>query len=172
MKASTFVAGIVLAALAGAGALVLLNKSETPAPEPAANTAAPETAGADKNDFAALDSQPEGVVTLPSGVQYEVLEAGYGDQPASSDAVLVRYEASLPDGRVFDTTEDDQEPAVVLLEAVVVPGLREALLLMHEGDHWRVVVPRSEGFGRFGNNRLRRHDLIYDIRLIAIDPPV
>ena len=184
MKTSTFIAGIVLAAIAGAGAFWLLNKTGTPAGEPAAENAATEPAadeqvayipareGAYKDDFAALNSQREGVVTLPSGVQYEVLESGNGDQPDSSDTVLIRYEASLPDGRVFDTTEDDQEPLVLALEAIAVPGLREALLLMQEGDHWRVVIPPSEGFGRTGNNRLRRRDLIYDIRLVAIEPPV
>jgi FKBP-type peptidyl-prolyl cis-trans isomerase FklB len=187
MKASTFIAGIVLAALAGAGAVVLLNKSEAPVGQPAADISAADPAspaseqevayipareGAYKDDFAALNSQREGVVTLPSGVQYEVLESGHGDQPESSDTVLVRYQASLPDGRVFDTTEDDQEPLVLPLESIAVPGLREALLLMQEGDHWRVVIPPSEGFGRTGNNRLRRRDLIYDIRLVAIDPPV
>ena len=169
MKASTFVAGIGLAALAGAGAFFYLNKSEAPAPQPVADNAAASEAA--DQQVANIPAQ-ESVVTLPSGVQYEVLEAGYGDVPAATDTVLVRYVASLPDGRIFDTTEDDQEPAVVTLDEIAVPGLKEALLLMHEGDHWRVVVPRSEGFGRFGKSQLRRHDLIYDIRLVAIDPPV
>lgn len=130
----------------------------------------PDRKGNYNDDFAALNQQRTGVTTLPSGVQYEVLESGTGDKPRPSDSVLVRYEASLPDGRVFDTTEVDQEPAVFSLEAIAVPGLREALLLMDEGAHWRVVIPTSEGYGRSGNNRLRRRDLIYDIRLVAIEP--
>ena len=121
------------------------------------------------DDFASLNKQRDGVITLESGVQYEVLEPGFGDIPVVSDTVIVRYVGSLPDGRVFDTTEEEQEPLSLPMESIAVPGLREALLLMDEGAHWRVVIPPSAGFGRSGNNRLRRHDLIYEIRLVAIE---
>ena len=70
---------------------------------------------------------------LPSGVQYEVLKAGSGRQPAAGDAVLVSYQASLTNGAVFDTTYEDGEPVRLELEEIVVPGLKEALLLMSEG---------------------------------------
>ena len=179
------VAGVALAVgaagyLAYTQAVVTDTSSALPAPTADAPTASttfernpavtPDRKGNYNDDFAALNQQRAGVTTLPSGVQYEVLEAGNGSTPQPGDAVLVRYEASLPDGRVFDTTEVDQEPAVFSLESLAAPGLREALLLMDEGAHWRVVIPPSEGFGRSGNNRLRRRDLIYDIRLVAIQP--
>ena len=87
-------------------------------------------------------------------------------------AVLPLRLEELPDaGRVFDTTEDDQQALVLDIEDIAVPGLREALLQMREGDHWRVVIPPSQGFGRTGNNQLRRRDVIYDIRLLQIEPP-
>ena len=73
---------------------------------------------------------------------------------------------------LYESLCKDDSSYLLALEAIAVPGLREALLLMQEGDHWRVVIPPSEGFGRSGNNRLRRRDLIYDIRLVAIEPPV
>ena len=125
--------------------------------------------GAYKDDYAALNARREDVVTLPSGVQYEVLKSGSGEQPQANDAVLINYQATLTNGTVFDTTYDDDEPLHMPLGDIVVPGLKEALLLMNEGARWQVVIPPSMGFGRSGNNMLRRRDLIYDIELISID---
>ena len=122
-----------------------------------------------KDDYAAINAMREDVVTLPSGVQYEVLKTGSGDQPQAGDAVLISYQASLTNGTVFDTTYDDGEPLRMSLDEIVVPGLKEALLLMNEGAKWQVVIPPSMGFGRSGNNMLRRRDLIYDIELISIE---
>ena len=124
-----------------------------------------------KDDFAALNAKRDGVEVLPSGVQYEVLKAGNGKQPAENDAVLISYEASLTNGTVFDTTYEDGEPLHMPLDEIVVPGLKEALLLMREGAKWQVVIPPSMGFGRSGNNQLRRRDLIYNIELISIEKP-
>jgi FKBP-type peptidyl-prolyl cis-trans isomerase len=131
----------------------------------------PARQGGFKDDFAALNAQREGVVVLPSGVQYEVLKAGSGKQPAEGDAVLVSYEASLTNGTVFDTTYEDDEPFRLEMNEITAPGLKEALLLMKEGAQWRVVIPPSMGFGRTGNNQLRRRDLIYEIELIAVEKP-
>ena len=123
------------------------------------------------DDFAVLNARREGVVTLPSGVQYEVLKAGSGRQPGAGDAVRVSYQASLTTGAVFDSTYEDGEPARLQLEEIVVPGLKEALLLMDEGARWRVVIPPSMGFKRSGNNMLRRRDLIYEIELVSFEAP-
>lgn len=125
--------------------------------------------GAYKDDYAALNARREGVVILPSGVQYEVLRFGSGEQPQAVDTVLINYQASLTNGTVFDTTYDDGEPLHMPLDDIAVPGMKEALLLMKEGAKWQVVIPPSMGFGRSGNNMLRRRDLIYDIELISID---
>ena len=144
--------------------------SEAP-PAPAPAPAQQDRKGHYADDFAALNAQREGVVTLPSGVQYEVLEAGSGRKPEPGETVLVRYEASLADGRIFDTTEAEPEPRKLELESIAVPGLREALLLMPAGSRWRVVIPPSQGYGRSGNNMLRRRDVIYDIHLVSIDSP-
>lgn len=183
MRPVTLIVSIAIVAIAGAGLYsantrdVSYDVAEVKPPTPVETVTDTHPGhslvrtGTHKNDFAALNAMRQDVITLPSGVQYEVLEVGSGDVPTTSDSVLVRYQASLPDGRVFDTTEVDQEPLVLPLDTIAVPGLREALLMMPEGAHWRVVIPPSEGFGRSGNNRLRRHDLIYDIRLVAIEPP-
>lgn len=121
------------------------------------------------DDFAALNAKREGVVTLPSGVQYEVLKPGTGKQAAAADAVLVNYQGSLTTGAVFDSTYEDGKPARLQLAEIVVPGLKEALLLMNQGAKWRVVIPPTMGFARSGNNQLRRRDLIYEIELVGIE---
>jgi len=123
------------------------------------------------DDFAALNARREGVVTLPSGVQYEVLKASSGRQPSAGGAVLVSYQGSLTNGAVFDSTYEDGKPVRLQLDEIVVPGLKEALLLMNEGAKWQVVIPPSMGFKRSGNNQLRRRDLIYEIELVAVEDP-
>lgn len=122
------------------------------------------------DDFAALNALRPGVVTLPSGVQYEVLHTGDGRRPGSSDRVGIRYRGSLSDGSLFDRTDEDGTPLALALEEIAVPGLREALLLMQEGDRWRVVIPPSMGFARSGNNLLRKRDLIYEVELVSVEP--
>ena len=126
----------------------------------------PARKGAYKDDFAALNAQREGVIVLPSTVQYEVLKEGSGRQPAEGDTVVINYVASLTNGNVFDTTYGG-EPLTIPLNKIVIPGLKEALLLMNEGDQWRVVIPPRMGFGQAGNNRVRRRDLIYEVELIS-----
>ena len=130
----------------------------------------PARTGGFVDDFARLNAERLGVVTLPSGVQYEVLKQGAGRTPGPNDQVTVSYEGTLTNGIVFDTTRKDGEPARLRIAEIVVPGLREALLHMKEGDKWRVVIPPSMGFGRVGNNMLRKRDLIYEIELIAVEP--
>lgn len=122
-----------------------------------------------RDDFAVLNAKRAGVVSLPSGVQYEILKTGTGGQPGAGDAVLVSYQASLTNGAVFDSTYEDGEPVRMQLDEIVVPGLKEALLLMKEGAKWRVVIPPHMGFARSGNNQLRRRDLIYEIELVAVE---
>ena len=121
-----------------------------------------------EDNFASANARREGVVTLPSGVQYEVLRAGSGEPPEAGDAVVISYKAFLSDGTVFSTT-DDGGAQYIALDDIVVPGLKEAWLLMTTGARWQVVVPPSMGFTKSGNRKLRRQDLIYDIMLVSID---
>lgn len=134
-----------------------------------AGAAVPLRTGGFVDDFAALNARREGVIMLPSGLQYEVLRAGTGTTPQATDRVAVQYEGSLATGVVFDTTYDDGQPARMRIEDIAVPGLREALLRMKEGDKWRVVLPPSLGFGRSGRNQLRKRDLIYEVELVSVE---
>jgi len=121
------------------------------------------------DDFAVLNARKPGVVSLPSGVQYEVLQPGSGPKPQPGQAVFLYYEGTLTNGVVFDSADREDPPLRMELDGIVVPGLKEALLLMPQGARWRVVIPPSMGFGRSGNNMLRRRDLIYDIELMDIE---
>jgi FKBP-type peptidyl-prolyl cis-trans isomerase FklB len=127
--------------------------------------------GGFKDDFAALNARRKGVTTLPSGVQYEVLKPGSGSKPVAGDTVVISYQGTLTDGTVFDTTYDDEEPLHMSVDEIVVPGLKQALLLMQQGAKWRVVIPPKMGFANSGNNQLRRRDLIYEIELNSIVKP-
>jgi len=129
----------------------------------------PARTGRNMDDYANLNAKRDGVVVLPSGVQYEVLQAGSGKVSQITDAVMVNYEGTLTNGVVFDSTYKEGKPAHLQLDDVAVPGLKEALLLMKAGDKWRVVIPPAMGFANSGNNLLRRRDLIYEIELLAID---
>ena len=122
-----------------------------------------------KDDFARLNAQRPGVVTLPSGVQYEVLEQGSGRTPGPSDQIAVSYEATLSNGVGFDSS-GEEGPFRMRMDEIAVPGLKEALLLMQEGDKWRVVIPPGLGFGTSPNNLLRKRDLIYEIKLVSVEP--
>jgi FKBP-type peptidyl-prolyl cis-trans isomerase FklB len=120
-----------------------------------------------KDNFAELNASRAGVVTLPSGVQYEVLNEGNGEPPQTGDAILISYMAYLPNGTVFDTT-DDGELMYTSLDEIVIPGLKEALQLMNAGARWQVVIPPNRGYST-GNRMFGRRDLIYDIKLVSID---
>ena len=133
--------------------------------------APPPRAGAFVDDFAALNAKREGVTTLPSGVQYEVLKQGTGRTPGPGDRVAISYEATLSNGIVFDSTGEEDGPLRMRVDEIIVPGLREALMLMKEGDRWRVVIPPNMGFGASGKKLLRKRDLIYEIELVAVEPP-
>jgi len=140
-------------------------------PEPAESVQPPQTQESSHSftdEYAALEASSEKSITLPSGVQYEVLKAGSGEPPQAGDSVVISYKASLDNGSVIDTT-DDGGPRQMSLDNIVVPGLKEALLLMNEGARWQVVIPPNMGFGRTGSRMFHRRDLIYDIELISID---
>ena len=95
------------------------------------------------------DAQPEGVVTLPSGLQYEVLAEGSGATPGATDTVVVHYHGTLVDGTVFDSSVERGEPASFPVNGVIA-GWTEALQLMQEGDKWRLTIPPELAYGERG----------------------
>lgn len=110
-----------------------------------------------------------GVVTLPSGLQYEIIKEGKGAKPKATDKVRVHYHGTLINGVVFDSSVERGEPAEFSLNAVI-PGWTEILQLMPVGSKWRVVIPSELAYGSRGAGDVIRPNmtLIFEIELLDI----
>ncbi len=119
--------------------------------------------------FLAANAKKEGVVTLPSGLQYEVLVEGNGKKPKASDRVRCHYEGTLIDGTLFDSSVRRGEPAVFGVSQVIA-GWVEALQLMAEGSKWRLYIPQNMAYGAHGagENIPPYSALIFDVELIEV----
>jgi FKBP-type peptidyl-prolyl cis-trans isomerase FklB len=111
----------------------------------------------------------DGVVTLPSGLQYKIIETGKGAKPGKEDTVTVDYTGTLIDGQVFDSSEKTGKPATFKVSQVI-PGWTEALQLMPSGSTWEVVVPASLAYGTrsVGGPIGPNETLIFKIHLISV----
>jgi FKBP-type peptidyl-prolyl cis-trans isomerase len=110
----------------------------------------------------------EGVVVLPSGLQYQVVEKGEGDPPAATSKVKVHYRGTLLDGTQFDSSYDRGEPAEFGVNQVI-SGWQEALQLMSPGAKLKLFIPPSLGYGENGNARIPGNSvLIFDVELMEI----
>jgi len=112
--------------------------------------------------------RPE-VVTLPSGLQYEVLTAGTGAKPKSSEKVTVHYEGTLIDGTVFDSSYKRGNPATFGVTQVI-QGWVEGLQLMEEGAKWKLYIPYDLAYGERGSPPTIKpfSALIFTVELISI----
>lgn len=110
-----------------------------------------------------------GIVTLPSGLQYEIIKEGKGAKPKATDKVRVHYHGTLINGVVFDSSVERGEPAEFPLNAVI-PGWTEILQLMPVGSKWRVVIPSELAYGSRGAGDVIRPNmtLIFEIELLDI----
>lgn len=119
--------------------------------------------------FLAENKRIDGVVALPSGLQYRILKAGNGPKPAEGDTVVCNYRGTLLNGTEFDSSYKRSEPATLAVKGVI-PGWREGLKLMPVGSKYQLFIPpelayRQYGFGReVGPNAT----LIFEVELLAI----
>lgn len=122
-------------------------------------------------DFLFDNKHRDDVVTLPSGLQYRVIQAGEGSHPKSVDTVKAHYQGKFLDGQVFDSSYERKEPAVFAVNRVI-PGWSEVLQLMTVGDKWEVFIPHYLAYGEagFGNEIGPNATLIFEIELLAINP--
>jgi len=120
-------------------------------------------------EFLAANSKKEGIVTLPSGLQYTVLKKGTGVTPRSDQRVTVHYEGKLLDGTVFDSSYKRGEPTTFGITQVI-KGWTEALQLMPIGSKWRLYIPEDLAYGSRGAGRdIGPYEtLIFEVELIEI----
>jgi len=119
--------------------------------------------------FLAENAEREGVITLDSGLQYEVLEAGEGEKPGATDIVTTHYEGRLIDGTVFDSSYARGEPATFPLNRVI-PGWTEGLQQMAPGAKYRLFVPSELAYGdRAAGSIPPNSALIFDVELLSFE---
>ena len=120
-------------------------------------------------EFLNINKGKAGVVTLPSGLQYQVLKQGEGAKPAASDKVKSHYHGTLINGTVFDSSVQRGEPAVFGVSQVI-PGWVEALQLMPVGSKWRLFIPSDLAYGEHGAGDAIEPNsaLVFDVELLDI----
>jgi FKBP-type peptidyl-prolyl cis-trans isomerase FklB len=120
-------------------------------------------------EFLRINKEKSGVVTLPSGLQYEVLLEGAGAKPKSTDNVKCHYEGRLINGRVFDSSIKRGEPATFRLDQVI-KGWTEGLQLMPAGAKYRFFIPSDLAYGASGAGELIEPNstLVFDVELLEI----
>ncbi|MFC2383684.1 MAG: FKBP-type peptidyl-prolyl cis-trans isomerase [Hoylesella saccharolytica] len=135
----------------------------------AAATEKGKTAKVDGEKYLAENAQKEGVVTLPSGLQYKVLREGNGKKPKATDQVKCHYEGMLVDGTMFDSSVQRGEPATFPLNGVIA-GWTEGLQLMQEGAKYRFFIPYQLGYGErgAGSSIPPFATLVFDVELIEV----
>lgn len=120
-------------------------------------------------DFLAANKGKEGVVALPSGLQYKILKAGTGPKPTASDTVLVNYRGTLVDGKEFDSSYKRGQPLKIGVSGVI-KGWTEALELMPVGSKWQLVIPSDLAYGENGNQGIPANStLIFEVELVSIE---
>jgi len=128
-----------------------------------------ETNKATGQQFLAANKTKEGVVTLPSGLQYKILKEGTGPKPTAADTVTCNYRGTLIDGTEFDSSYKRGEPATFAVGGVI-KGWTEALQLMPVGSKWQLFIPADMAYGErspspdIGPNST----LIFDVELLSI----
>ncbi len=128
-----------------------------------------KVAKAEGEKYLAENAKKEGVITLPSGLQYMVLKEGNGKKPKATDQVKCHYEGFLIDGTVFDSSIQRGEPAVFPLNQVIA-GWTEGLQLMQEGAKYRFFIPYILGYGEGGAGASipPYAALIFDVELLEV----
>jgi len=145
--------------------------------ELAARDAAEKKALAEKNKqegeaFLAENKKKEGVITLPSGLQYKIIRAGEGKIPTENDTVEVHYRGTLIDGTEFDSSYKRGKPLPLPVKGVI-PGWTEALKLMPVGSKWELYIPPNLAYGARGSGDKIGPNaaLIFEVELLSIKEP-
>jgi FKBP-type peptidyl-prolyl cis-trans isomerase FklB len=122
--------------------------------------------------FLAENKKKEGVVTLPSGLQYKVITAGTGKKPKATDTVTTQYRGTLIDGTEFDSSYKRGQPATFPVTGVIT-GWTEALQLMPVGSKWQLFIPSNLAYGPRGAGHVigPNATLVFEVELLSIEAP-
>jgi FKBP-type peptidyl-prolyl cis-trans isomerase FklB len=120
-------------------------------------------------EFLKQNRKRKGVVVTKSGLQYEILRAGTGEKPKSTDSVEVHYKGTLLNGKTFDSSYTKGEPITFPLTGVI-PGWTEAVQLMKKGAKWKLFIPSNLAYREYGAGKLigPNSSLIFEIELLDI----
>ena len=114
------------------------------------------------------NAKRDGVITLPSGLQYKVIQNGSGKTPTTADEVKAHYRGTFIDGTEFDSSYERGEPSTFPVTRVIA-GWTEALLLMKEGDKWELYIPYDLAYGPNGRQGIPPYStLIFEIELAEV----
>ena len=135
----------------------------------AAAAEAGKVAKAAGESFLAENAKKEGIVVLPSGLQYQVLKEGNGKKPSATDQVKCHYEGTLIDGTIFDSSYQRNEPATFGLNQVIA-GWTEGVQLMSEGAKYRFFIPYNLAYGERGAGAQIPPfaALVFDVELLKV----
>jgi FKBP-type peptidyl-prolyl cis-trans isomerase FklB len=149
--------------------LVELKRKVTAAQQEERKMAA-EKSRADGEAFLAENAKKEGVVTLPSGLQYKILKEGTGASPQAIDNVTVHYRGTLIDGTEFDSSHKRNQPATFRVSGVI-PGWTEALQMMKPGAKWQLFIPAKLAYGERGTGSAipPNSTLIFEVELLKVN---
>jgi FKBP-type peptidyl-prolyl cis-trans isomerase FklB len=118
--------------------------------------------------FLAANKTKEGVVTLPSGLQYKILTQGTGPKPAATDTVVCNYKGTLLDNTEFDSSYSRKEPLTIPVSGVI-KGWTEALQLMPVGSKWQLFIPSDLAYGPQAKGPIAANStLIFEVELLSI----
>ena len=120
--------------------------------------------------FLAENKNKEGVVTLPSGLQYKILKQGKGDKPEIDEKVVCNYRGTLLDGTEFDSSAKHNGPATFPVRGVI-KGWTEALQMMPAGSKWQLFVPPDLAYGKDGAGQMvpPNATLIFEVELLSVN---
>jgi len=177
---SHWIHGIILGSIASVACLqahaaegtTSTTSSSTHKTSSVTSTQAVDPAEKAKKDGAAFmekNKTEAGMVTLPSGLQYKIVEAGSGKKPAKNDTVTVDYEGTLLNGTVFDSSYKRGQPASFPVSGVIA-GWQEALQLMPTGSTWMLYIPPQLAYGQAGAGGMigPNETLVFKVHLISI----
>ena len=120
--------------------------------------------------FLAENAKKEGIIVLPSGLQYKILKTGNGKIPTNADTVECHYRGTFIDGKEFDSSYERGEPLAFKVQGGIIAGWSEALKLMPVGSKWQVFIPPQLAYGTRGaGNQIGPNvTLIFEIELLSI----